>query len=78
MGCNHTFFTKKIKIMKTLEINGKKVKCVEDGIKWLCEIVGEGLFFTTHLIHGDELIIEKAKYMLAAKKRYENEPVERL
>ncbi len=64
--------------MKTLKVNGKIIKCIENGTKWTCEIVGEGLFFSTHAIHGDETIIKKAKYMIAAKKRYENEPVERL
>lgn len=64
--------------MKTLEVNGKKIKCVRNGMQWACEIVDEGLFFNTYAIHGDEAIIEKAKYMITAKKRYENEPVERL
>lgn len=64
--------------MKTLKVNGKIIKCIENGTKWTCEIIGEDLFFGAYSIHGNELIIEKAKYMLAAKKRYENKPVERL
>ena len=71
----------KINIMnneKVLSVMGKHIKCVEDGMKYSCEVLGEDLFFSTYIHLGNEAIIKRAKAMIVAKIRYENEPVERL
>jgi len=57
---------------------GKHIKCVEDGMKYSCEVLGENLLFSTYVHLSDEEIIKRAKAMIVAKIRYENEPVERL